>query len=329
MDKEQLQPHREGQQPAAMNNDQASKIVAGMVRNPTTGEMVKRRKSKPLKVIERDMEIIRLMHLVQDASVVASRMGVSKRRVYQIVEQYKDAMKDELGKMDPNTLAASAVSRYETLFNEAIHLAVEAVKITDPKDRITAKGMAYDRAMKVQGALDNLFKLLGIYKEHSIVEHVDLLKTEEWMRLEEAIRIFLRLYIGVDPSVFTDFVERVQTDKDYFKYMKLQADDRERRQGLYKPEMAFNIDDFKKNVAHAKESAHTSIKDNVAEELHLNKGEPVIDAEYTELNDEGEAYDTGPTVDQGEDGTESRTGQGNNSRDVDKPPVHIVQNPGA
>ena len=273
--------------PQAMNMQKAEKVMASNVRDPISKEMVKRKKAKPLRIIERDMEIVRLMHIVQNADIVSQKTGVSKRRVYQIISEYRDSLKDDLGKMDALSLASQAKERYEMLFNETIKLAIEAQKIMDPKDRINAKSNVYEKAGKAQAQMDNLLKLLGVYKEHSVHEHIDLTRTEEWLRMEEAMRIFLRYFIGVDPAIFTEFVEKIHNDSRYFDFIKRKAQERERRIGVFGPEIDFDVDDFL--------PAGRGILQNIKEELEMAEDQGVtrdettqpIDAEFTQVDKDG------------------------------------------
>lgn len=214
-----------------------SDAMQGTVRDRKTGGMKKRQKAKPMWMMERDKEVIRLMTVLQDAELVANKVNakvfmngrkkISKRRVYQIVANYRDTEAEGLVEVNINELIADAKNRYNFLWDEAAKMLATAALVKDPTAKIKAQTMASEAMRKSQKGLDDLYKACGIYREQKDYNvNINIRETDDWLRLEEVFMMFLKYGlmetygVSCDPMVWLNFVERTENDPIFLQSLK-------------------------------------------------------------------------------------------------------------
>lgn len=263
-----------------MVDEKALNVRQGMVRDKN-GNFKRRKKAKPLWMVERDKEVVRLMTILQDAQLVADKVNakpymnakrkITKRRVYQIVADFRDQEADELIGVNINNLIAEAKNRYNFLWDEAAKMLATAVLVKDPGAKIQAQAKAQEQMLKTQKALDDLFKACGIYREKKVVEHnINIRETEDWLRLEEVFLLFLKYglieqyNISVDPMVWLNFVERTENDPVFLQSLKNRV---------------------------TEEAKMAMLTSDTAELIEVINNDDVIDVEYSEIGGEEGEYE--------------------------------------
>ena len=273
------------------NKDMVDLARSGMVKGED-GKLKKRERAKPLWMLMRDQEVIRLMHILQNPELVAAKVNqmevmqikgrkVGVRRINAIVAEYRDSHA-MIGKDEVNSLVAEARDRYTLLINEAMRMISEAYAVADPEAKLKAKGLALERARQSQQALDNLLKMAGIYREQKDINiNVNIKESDEWIKLEETLMLFFKYgsETPIDPMKYLEFIEKCENDPIYLQYLKNRT----------KEEI---VEGMKK---------HTT--SDVVEKLGKFDPQGVIDAEFTDIGGEDGSYEQ-----EGQMDLEPRTG---------------------
>jgi len=178
------------------------------------GSKVKKSKRRSLEREIRDKKIARLFQYMS-AKEIGKMFNIDERRVYQIIKEQERRGIDELKGESKEVFAQEGRQRLESLIDTSLKMIRDSEEIEDTETKLKIRGMAIEKARQSIDSLHELYKYMGIFAEHTVNANINVTESKEWERLKMAIMTFLKYELGVDPALFFNFMDKVESDPTY------------------------------------------------------------------------------------------------------------------
>jgi len=182
----------------------------------------KRISKEELKIREYIEQMVGFATNRQMAERISKKLGkkVSGKRIHDIKQRMLQERKSEFAKMTSFDAAVEAREEYRRIKDQAHQMLLEAELIPDQKESTDMKIKAGKLLLQAREAEDRMYKMIGLHQERMVLEHINVMETEEWKAIQNGFLAYLTHVLTCPQCGFKGF-----NPDDYFEFMDHLAQD--------------------------------------------------------------------------------------------------------